>query len=646
MPYFFIMKKVIFTILSILLSFVATSQDIEFEVVNTDGYIPKIHRVKPENVDLKIYRRYSNETEFQYIATKSFSSANDSYVDESITICHDRYLDTLDNNTLYNTYYYITNIDGTVISKVKGGNFGDSNSPEWPKLTYMDIDNNNLVIHWEPSNSDDIFYYELRKHNPINSSLQDGWDTIQPRQLYYRYIETITIAENICDRISEYTFPYTIFATDSCDNDSKTGDLDTTNNILYPPILKSVKYDNCNTLEFKWSKNRSLRGEIKGCQIQYKLFDTDSIKDIDILLSEIETTESDYQIYRLKVSEHPELSNNDSLYFRIKTTAKTTDEQYFSNKTCWFGPVTIGIIPNAPKLFSIVYVTTNSNNSKNAIKLIIEDKSPNHFLCREYILTRDYGDKTFEEIISFNDEIFNRSDKFDTIIRDENISNINSYIKYRLSVIYKCDNNDTLLLGETCFNSIYIENIGNDTKFKLSWNSISAGSYDNITYNVVRIYNGEEYSEDVQNETTYTDDLSFIEPNSFKPVKWRVEAIYNGNTIAVSNTIKLDNSGELQMPNAFIPDSDIPINRFFGPMNNFDENDIKKYRLLIFNNTGTLIWSTEEYSSDMETSRWNGNDFRGQPCVRGTYIYEVYVELDNSDKPLTARGTVTLIRNN
>ena len=125
-----------------------------------------------------------------------------------------------------------------------------------------------------------------------------------------------------------------------------------------------------------------------------------------------------------------------------------------------------------------------------------------------------------------------------------------------------------------------------------------------------------------------------------------MEAIYNGNTIAVSNTIKLDNSGELQMPNAFIPDSDIPINRFFGPMNNFDENDIKKYRLLIFNNTGTLIWSTEEYSSDMETSRWNGNDFRGQPCVRGTYIYEVYVELDNSDKPLTARGTVTLIRNN
>ena len=636
------MKKVIFTILLILLSVVATSQDIDFYVkqVATEDYTPEIHCKRPLDVELKIYRKYSYETEFQHIDTKKFSSSNDPYVDKSITVCHNDDLDDLGNNT----YYYITNIDGTVSSIVKGGNFGDSNPPEWPKLTYLDIENNNLVLHWKPSKSDDIQKYELRKHDPLNSNLQDGWKSWEPiPRYYYQNDTTITITEDICDNIYQYNYLYTIFATDSCNNDSKTGALDTTNNILFPPILKSVEYDNCNTLEFKWSKNRSLRGKITGCQIQYKLFDTDSIKDIDIL-SDIETIDSDYQ-YKLKVSEYPKLSNNNSLYFRIRTTAKTTDEQYSSN-TCWFGPVSIGIIPDAPKLFSIVYVTTNSNNSKNAIKLIIEDKSPNHFLGREYILTRDYGDKTFEEIISFNDEIFNRSDKFDTIIRDENISNINSYINYRLSAVYKC-NNDTL--NETYLNSIYLENIGNDTEFKLSWNSISASSYDNdnITYNVVRTYNGEVHSEDVQNETTYTDDLSFIEPNSFKPVKWRVEAIYNGNTIAVSNTIKLDNSGELQMPNAFIPDSDIPINRFFGPMNNFDENDIKKYRLLIFNNTGTLIWSTEEYSSDMETSRWNGNDFRGQPCVRGTYIYEVYVEFkEESITPLTARGTVTLIRNN
>ncbi|MBP5782453.1 MAG: gliding motility-associated C-terminal domain-containing protein [Bacteroidales bacterium] len=639
------MKKVIFTILSILLSFAATSQDIDFyvkQVVEDKDYTPEIHCIKPFGVELKIYRRYSNETEFQLIANKLFSSSNDPYVDESITICHDHDLDASDKNI----YYYITDKDSTVFSEEKGGNFGDSNSPEWPELTYLDIHNNNLVLHWEPSKSKDIQYYELRKHNPINSSLQDGWDTIQPRQRYDRYIDTITIAENICDRISEYTFPYTIFATDFCDNDSKTGALDTTNNVLYPPILKSVEYDNCNTLEFKWSKNRSLRGEITSCQIQYKLFDTDSIKDIDIPLSDIDITGPDYQIYRLKVSEHPELSNKNPR-FRIKTTARTTDEQYFSNKTCWSDPVTIIEIPVAP-VFSIESVMTKPDNSENVLWLFI-NKSTNPISGRKYILTREYDNNPPEIIRSENDDDI--PDKYRTSFHDKNISNINSSINYRLSVVYECNNNNTLLLGETCFNSIFLENIGNDTEIKLSWNSISAGSYDNITYNVVRTYNGEVHSEDVQNNTTYTDDLSFIEPNSFKTVKWQVKAINKGinniDTIAVSNTITHEISGELQMPNAFIPDSEYEINRFFGPMNNFDENDIKKYRLLIFNNTGTLIWSTEEYSSsNMEISRWNGKDFNGQPCVRGTYIYEVYVELDKSDKPLTARGTVTLIRKN
>ena len=501
----------------------------------------------------------------------------------------------------------------------------------------MDIDNNNLVLHWEKSDSDDIQYYELCRRNSLGN-----WDSIN---CYNKHTSPITIAENICGNIND--LPYTIFAYDLCGNPSLIGASDTTNTILYPPILKSVEYDNCNTLKFKWSKNRSLRGEIAGCQIQYKLDETSQeTNEIPIPWSDIDTTEQDFQSYRLKVSEHPELSNNTHI-FRITTTAKTPDEQYFSNKTCWSSPVTISEIPVAPELFSIVSVKTNPNNSNNIITLNFKDKSTNPISGREYILTRNCGDNNDEIIWSKKDEeIFNILPTYTTTFPDENITNINNSINYKLSVVYKCNNNETLPLGETCFNSIYLENIGNDTEFILSWNSISADSYDNITYNVVRTYNGEDYSEDVQNDTTYTDDLSFIEPNSFKPAKWHVEAINNGNTIAVSNTIKLDNSGELQMPNAFIPDSDIPINRFFGPMNGFDEDAINTYRLRIFNNTGTLIWSTEEYSSNMEISRWNGNDFRGQPCVRGTYIYEVYVELDNSDKPLTARGTVTLIRNN
>lgn len=631
------MRKVIFTILSVLLSVVATCQDIYFEIkrVDSSNLNPKIYNVKklngePINEELKIYRKYSYETEYQPIATKTFSPLDNSFEDESISVCYNHHLDALGNNI----YYYITNNDSTSFSDKKGDNFGDSNFPEWPKLTNLDIEDDNLVLHWKPSASDDIYYYELRRKNSSNT-----WD---PITTYDNYTPTITIAENICGNIDN--FPYTIFAYDSCGKSSKLGDLELDSTLyLYPPFLESVEYDNCNTLTFKWCKNRSLNGEIPSCQIQYKLVDTaQEIKKIKIPLSDIETIESDYQSYSLKVSEYPELSNNNSLYFRIRTTARTADGQDISSNTCWVGPVSIGKIPEAPDLLSIVFVKTNSTNSTNSIKFIIKDKSTNHSLDREYILARDYGDTTQEKIWSKYDDGSDPS----TTYFDKEISNIKSYINYRLSAVYKCD---TLTLGETCFNSIYLENenIDNDNEIILSWNSISTDQYDDITYNVVRTYGYKDSIIDVQNNTTYTEDLSFIEPNSFKPVKWHVKAINNGDTIAVSNTITRTYEGKLEMPDAFIPDSDIPINRFFGPMNNFDENNIKKYSLRIFNNTGTLIWSTDKYSSDdLETSRWDGTDFRGQPCVRGTYIYDVYVELNGSFTPLTARGTVTLIRNN
>ncbi len=632
------MEKVILSILSVLMSVAAIGQDIDFYVkeVGNGNHNPEIHCIKPLNTNLKIYRRYSYESEFQYIDSKTFNTPNDSYVDKSITICYneDQYIDESDNNI----YYYITNNDSTSFSEEKGGRFGDSNNPEWPKITRLDIENNNLVIHWESSISEDIHHYELRKQN-----LSGGWDSIHS---YYKYSSPITIAENICDSINVFNFPYTIFATDLCGNPSLIGELDETKNYLYPPVLESVEYDNCDTLSFKWSKNRSLSGEITGCQIQYKSdYTAQDTKDIDIRLSDIDTSEPDHQIYKLKVSDYTELrSNNDSLYFRIRTTAGQ-----YSSSTCWFGPVTIIDIPDAPD-FSIVSVKTAPDNSENEIELSMTDNNPNPYSDREYVLSRDYGSNTPEIIWSSNDnEIFRYSNQFTTTISNT-ISNINSHINYRLSVIYKCNDNTPLTLDETLFNSIHLVKVDNDAEFKLSWNSISAGSYDNITYNVVRTYDGEDYTEDVQNSTTYINDLSFVEPNSFKPANWHVEAINNeGITIAVSNTITLKNSGKIEMPDAFIPDSDIKINRFFGPMNKFDENDIRKYRLLIFNNSGTLIWSTEKYSSDMEddTSRWNGKDFRGQPCVRGTYIYEVYMEFkDASITPLTSRGTVTLIRNN
>ncbi len=109
---------------------------------------------------------------------------------------------------------------------------------------------------------------------------------------------------------------------------------------------------------------------------------------------------------------------------------------------------------------------------------------------------------------------------------------------------------------------------------------------------------------------------------------------------------------DLYVPNAFIPESDQELFRYFKPV----AQNLVEYRMEIYNVQGRRLWVSEEVRAGMPVEGWDGT-FDGKPCVQGTYIWKIFAKIDDGtpggrvwegqlDKTDKKRpvGTLTLIR--
>jgi gliding motility-associated-like protein len=90
---------------------------------------------------------------------------------------------------------------------------------------------------------------------------------------------------------------------------------------------------------------------------------------------------------------------------------------------------------------------------------------------------------------------------------------------------------------------------------------------------------------------------------------------------------------DVYVPNAFTPNNDgkNDVFRILAADNN------KKFKLLVYNRWGQLIYETTDISKG-----WDGQ-FKNIPQPTDVYIY--YLEIQTaSNKKITKKGTVTLIR--
>ena len=114
-----------------------------------------------------------------------------------------------------------------------------------------------------------------------------------------------------------------------------------------------------------------------------------------------------------------------------------------------------------------------------------------------------------------------------------------------------------------------------------------------------------------------------------------IAADSNGCIDTVINIITIDEDYNVYVPNTFTIDEN-DVNETFIPIFS-DYTQIKKYKLIIFDRWGELIWETTDYYLP-----WDGRS-RGKNCQDGVYTWKLLYE-DKKYGNRTLLGHVTLLR--
>jgi gliding motility-associated-like protein len=114
-----------------------------------------------------------------------------------------------------------------------------------------------------------------------------------------------------------------------------------------------------------------------------------------------------------------------------------------------------------------------------------------------------------------------------------------------------------------------------------------------------------------------------------------IAADSNGCIDTVIKVITIDEDYNVYVPNTFTID-DNDVNETFIPIFS-DYTQIKKYKLIIFNRWGELIWETTDYYLP-----WDGRA-NGKNCQDGVYTWKLLYE-DKKYGNRTLVGHVTLLR--
>jgi gliding motility-associated-like protein len=219
-------------------------------------------------------------------------------------------------------------------------------------------------------------------------------------------------------------------------------------------------------------------------------------------------------------------------------------------------------------------------------------------------------------------------------------SNANSYLDngasvntepYCYEINYKdACNNTSLLSLNTC--TVYLTVSRTDETNTLSWTPYTGYQSGIKEYIVENLDDNGNIvlSKSVGLNTTFTETADA----TLSQIIYRIRVVPIGaeNLISISNTVRLDLTPQVYMPNIFTP-------------NNDGDNDVlevkgkyfKSIKMTILNKWGEVVFISEDINKG-----WDGN-YKGQPASVDSYAYHV-VALDNTGKEISLKGVVSLLR--
>jgi gliding motility-associated-like protein len=487
-------------------------------------------------------------------------------------------------------------------SNIAGELFTENNQPEKPTLDSVSIiNNNNVIIGWDPSISTDVIGTIISRWE--NDNGVNKWINIDTVYNATSYIDT---DYNPCDT----NYLYSIAALPICGLPSPK----TEETAQRPILFHGISYNLC-------SKTNSLTWEPYIHALtpftKYEIWSSKNSGSF-VLVDEIPATDNYYN--------HVDVDNATDYSYFIRAVFNNLD---FTSTSC-----TKSIITGTFLKPDSVYLANATVLTNNFIELTLDvDLKPE--TCTWDILRSDVGGGNQSIIHSLTRNDITTSPY--TYI-DETADGSTGYYTYSIVVTDSCGSSD---LQSNPMTTMFLhgEKISN-TENSLSWNLFEGFEGDIDKYYIFRML-GDVIplipidSVDLQTNT-YIDDISTVPPSESKISYWvqaseKILNTYGYKEKSNSNIISLFKEINFYFPNAFRPNG---TNNIFKPVAvGFGGSN---YLLQIYNRWGQLIFESSEYDLG-----WDGN-YKENPSPQGTYIYKlVYDNVFGVNKQ--QKGSVTLI---
>lgn len=185
----------------------------------------------------------------------------------------------------------------------------------------------------------------------------------------------------------------------------------------------------------------------------------------------------------------------------------------------------------------------------------------------------------------------------------------------------------------------FLTGTSTNTSNQLSWTAFDSEQDISINYQLERtaldgttsiVYNGSDLN--------FTDQIDATDANlgiaCYRVLTTVTYASDGFISTYASQTVCLEQSPMIYLPNAFSPEATMVLNREFCP--GFARLPTGTYQLNIWDRWGGHVFSTNDPSTC-----WDGN-YRGRIAESGTYLYTLYLEIGN--RKIEHSGSLNLIR--
>jgi gliding motility-associated-like protein len=305
-------------------------------------------------------------------------------------------------------------------------------------------------------------------------------------------------------------------------------------------------------------------------------------------------------------------------FFRIKAVEEATGVESFSNVIM----VQVGAVQAIQEL---VLTGTQVGPDDIAVQWQLQPQVPTN----SAVLLRSEDGMNFNAVADL--------DLIDGLYVDMTSLGNQKPVSYRIQAVDQCG----IEITSNTLSTIYISGQPNGTNNEINWTAYYNEAGQVVSYDLFRANSGgsaELLATNTPATLSFNDPVDLTDPTQANRcysvvANARIDLADQLITApSTSNIVCLEQSAQLFVPNAFVPDG---VNRIFRPVLQF--GGTQEYLMTIYDRYGGVVFESREL-----TTGWDGKK-NGRPLPQGMYVYLIRMK-QGSGQEVEKKGTVMLLR--